>query len=329
MSDDGEIKTRSVRPALIRIIAAIGAALACCLGVYLLLDAVRPDSGLIGFSFLLVLPAAVCAFVAYVADPWRERKMRAYLLIPFWVLLVVIPVSIIFLREGTICVVILSPLWMISGMAGAAFTYWARHQIRDGRKYCLALVAIPLVSLQIEPMIALPVSTFTVEREITVNASPDEIWPLLEGIPDVRSNEGEWNFSQNVIDIPRPIGAKLVGKNVGADRLARWTYGINFRERITKWQPNRSISWEFIFDNLHGWEFTDRHLLPDSHYYGVTAGGYTMTAISENQTLVKIHTSYWVKTPVNTYSSIWGEVFVGDLENNLLALIKNRAETSS
>lgn len=329
MSDDDEIKIRSLRPVLIRIVAAIGAALAFCLGVYLLLDAVRPDSGLIGFSFLLVLPAVVCAFVAYVADPWREHSIRVYLLVPLWLLLAVMPVSIIFLKEGAICVVILSPLWMISGMAGSGFTYWARHRIRDGKNYCMALVVIPLVSMQIEPTIVLPVSAFTVEREIVVNATPDKIWPLLEGIPDVKNGEGAWNFSQDIIGVPRPIGAKLVGKNVGADRLAKWTYGINFREQITQWEPNRSISWNFIFDNLEGWEFTDRHLLPDSHYYGVTDGGYAMTPISRSQTRVKIHTSYWVKTPVNTYSSIWGEVFIGDLENNLLALIKNRAENPS
>jgi hypothetical protein len=326
MTEENDTKPRNIRPAVIRIAAATGAALAFCLAVYLLLEAVQPDRGLIGFSFLLVLPAAVSAFVAYVADPWRERKLRSYLLIPLWILLAVIPFSIIFLREGTICVVILSPLWLASGMVGSGFTYWARHKINDGKKYCVALFAIPLVSMQIEPMIVLPTSQFTVEREITVNAKPKEIWPLLEGIPDVRSGEGAWNFSQDVIGVPRPVGATLVGKDIGADRMAKWTYGINFRERITRWQPGRNISWKFIFDNLDGWEFTDRHLLPASPYYRVTDGGYTMTPINDAQTRVRIHTSYWVKTPVNSYSAIWGEVFIGDLENNLLALIKNRAE---
>ena len=328
MTGDGKIEIRDVRPVVIRIVAATATALAFCLAVYLLLEAVRPDSGLIGFSFLLVLPAAVSAFVAYVADPWRKRSLGAYLLVPLWILLAVIPFSIIFLREGTICVVILSPLWMASGMIGSGITYWARHKIRDGKKYCLTMFAIPLVSMQVEPMVILPVSHFTVEREIIVNATPAEIWPMLEGIPDVRSGEGAWNFSQDIIGVPRPVGATLVGENVGADRMAKWTYGINFRERITQWQPNHSISWKFIFDNLDGWEFTDRHLLPSTHYYRVTDGGYTMTPINAAQTQVKIHTSYWVKTPINGYSALWGEVFVGDLENNLLALIKHRAENN-
>lgn len=326
MADDDEFKIGDMRPVAIRIVAATLAALAFCLAVYLLLEAASPNQGLIGFSFLLVLPAAVSAFVAYVSDPWRKRTLGSYLFVPLWILLAAIPFSILFLREGTICVVILSPLWMACGMAGSGFTYWARHKIHNGRTYSLALFAIPLVSMQIEPMIILPVSHFTVEREITVDAKPDEIWPLLEGIPDVRHDEGKWNFSQDIIGVPRPVGATLAGRNVGADRMAKWTYGINFRERITKWELNRAISWQFIFDNLDGWEFTDRHLLPSSQYYRVTDGGYSMNPINGGQTRVKIHTSYWVKTPINGYSALWGEFFIGDLENNLLALIKNRAE---
>lgn len=326
MTDDHEAHTRPMRPALVRIGAAFGVALAFCLAVYLLLEATRPDGGLIGFTFLLILPAAASAFVAYVADPWRERPLLSYLLVPLWILLAVLPFSIIFLREGTICVVILSPLWLVSGAAGAGITYAIRHRVSNDRNYCIALLTIPLVAMQVEPMIPLPQANYTVSREVVVNATPAKIWPMLEGINTVRPDEGAWTFSQDVIGIPRPVGAKLIGKDVGADRLARWTYGINFRERITQWEINRKIGWRFVFDNINGWEFTDRHLMPTSRYYQVTDGGYTMTPINSHQTLVRLHTSYWVKTPVNAYSALWGEVFVGDLETNLLTLIKGRTE---
>lgn len=326
MLDEGQIAERNPRHAVVRIVAAICAALAFCLGVYMLLESTRPQSGLIGFAFLIILPATVCAFVAYVADPWRERRLRAYLLMPLWMLCVAMPFSIIFLREGTICVVILSPLWMLSGMAGTAATYSIRHRIRDGRKYCMTLLALPLIALQIEPMIPLPVQEYTVEREIIINAAPAIIWPLLEGIPDVQADEGQWNISQDVIGVPRPLGARLIGAGVGGGRHAKWTLGINFRETITEWNLGRRIGWKFVFDTTDNWQFTDRHLMPDSSYYRVTRGGYTLRPMADGRTRLMIDTSYWVRTPINGYSALWGELFLGDLEGNLLALVKQRAE---
>jgi hypothetical protein len=70
--------SRDRRSGALRIVTAIAAALAFALGVYALLQAARPASGLVSFSFLLILPATVSAFVAYVADPWGERRLSRY-----------------------------------------------------------------------------------------------------------------------------------------------------------------------------------------------------------------------------------------------------------
>ena len=299
-------------------------ALAFGLGVYALLEAIRPQSGLISFSFLLILPAAISAFVAFIADPWGERRLAQYMLIPVWLLLAVIIVSIFVLKEGVICIVMLAPLWLMSGVAGAAATY----RIRDGRIYCAALLVVPLLALQVEPMIVLPQSEVAVTRSIIINAAPSRIWPLLRGIPDVRRDEGQWNISQDVVGIPRPLGARLIGDGIGAVRLANWGMDIAFRERITEWRPLERIGWRFSFDELAGWRFTDRHLMPDSAYFRVTTGGYSLEPIDAAHTRVTLDTRYWMATPVNGYAALWGELFLGDLENNLLALIKSRAEQS-
>lgn len=133
---------RPSRPAVLRILAAIGLALAFCLGAYLLIGASQPRSGLVSFTFLLILPGAISAFVAYVADPWGERSRRYYLMMPLWLLLAVIVASIFILREGVICVLILSPLWLGSGLIGAWITYASRHRpaIRRAGTGCTASV---------------------------------------------------------------------------------------------------------------------------------------------------------------------------------------------
>ena len=317
--------------AALRIVAAFATALALAFGVYLLLDATRPSNGLVSFSFLLVLPAAISAFVAYVADPWNERPRRFYLMVPVWILLLAIVASLVFLHEGVICVLILSPLWLSSGMIGAWLTHRLRRRgrIENGRTYCTALLVAPLIAMQVEPYLPLPETTTAVTRTIDIDASPATIWPLLRGIPDVHPGEGAWNISQDVIGIPRPLGARLIGSGIGAERMANWGRDVRFRERIVEWQPGRRIGWRFNFDDIAGWRFTDRHLMPDSPYFRVTTGGYTMTPLPDGRTRLTIETRYWIRTPVNGYSELWGQLFLGDLEDNLLALVKGRAEDKS
>ena len=317
---------RLLRPALTRIAVAVAAALAFSWGVYALLNALRPQDGVIGFAFLLVLPAAVNGFVAYVADPWKTRTHGQYLAVPLWMLLAVVVLSLIVLHEGVICVLLLSPLWLLSGLIGAEVTYRLRRRVADDRTYCLALAVLPLIGIQVEPYVPLPFATAQVTRSVVVHATPAQLWPLMRGIPDVQPDEGAWNVTQDVIGVPRPLGARLVGGGVGADRYAIWQHGIRFRERVTAWAPGQRLHWRFLFDDVKAWGYTDEHLLPNSRYFQVTTGGYEAQPIAPGLTRLTLHTEYHIRTPVNAYAALWGELFLGDLERNLLALLKARAE---
>ena len=50
--------------------------------------------------------------------------------------------------------------------------------------------------------------------------------------------------------------------------------------------------------------------------------------LANGRTRVTLHTDYRIRTPLNAYAAVWGELFLGDLEDNLLALIAQRAESS-
>lgn len=318
---------RTVRGAAVRIAAAVAVAVAFCLGVYFLLEAVRPASGLVSLTFLWALPAAVSAFVVYVGDPWAERGRSFYILVPFLILAAVIVASIALLREGSICVVLLSPLWLGSGLLGS----WLVRRVRKRRQryddvFGSALLVLPLLAFMAEPMLPVPTETAVVSRAVIIAAPADEVWPLLRSIPDVDPGEGRWNLTQDVIGVPRPRDARLVGEGLGADRMAWWDRGIRFREHITEWKPGHRIGWRFEFAQSAGWEITDRHLRPDGPYFRVTTGGYTLTPLADGRTRVELETHYWIRTPLNAYARAWGEVFLGDIQSNLLAVVKNRAE---
>ncbi|GAA4014831.1 hypothetical protein GCM10022280_11730 [Sphingomonas swuensis] len=295
------------------------------LGIYYLIDSTT-SGGLISFSFLLLLPVALAALICLLADlpghqPW---SYYAKVILLFSALLV--GVSVLVLREGVICILMLLPLWMPAMFLGAWIVHRLRRRPVEERKtYCAAFVTLPLAAMLIEPMIPLPIDEAEVSRSAVIAASPEELWPLLEGINRVAPGEGRWNLSQDLIGVPRPLGARLVGQGLGAVRLARWEHGIAFRETITEWRPGRAIGWEFHFDNFRGWDMTDRHLLPDSPHFKVASGGYVLEPLGPRRTRVTLTTRYRMRTPVNAYAEWWGELFLGDLHDNLLALVEQRA----
>jgi len=319
------------RKAAIRVACALAAGLAFCLAVYLLLTAANP-SGLISFSFLVILPAAVTAFILGIADPFRERSRAFYTRkIPVALLVAVVSTSIVFLYEGILCIVMLAPIWYGLSTLGGILAWRLFGPREDAAETMLrssALLLVPVLAMQAEPYVPLPVANVVVSRSIVVAADPTTIWPLAQGVGTIAPSEGTWNLSQDVIRLPRPVSATLVGTGPGAIRHVRWQQGLSFKEVITDWQPARRLWWRFRFDKdeMDGWKLQDRHLMPDSAYYRITDGGYTLEPLGDGRTRLTLTTRYRVRTPVNWYARLWGELFLGDVSNNVLAVIARRAE---
>lgn len=319
-----------ITTALKRIGAAIfslAAALAAMLAIYYLLHEID-DKGVINFSFLVITPICVSAFIAYVADPLFKKPLKAYLLTPLIFIVLVTLLSAFVLKEGVICIIMLLPLWLPLSFMGSFITYRIRNAVKLSRAQCSTLLLLPFIAIPIENNMIIDPRTENVSREIIINAAPEQIWPLLRGIENVAPYEGQWNITQDIIDVPRPIGAKLVGDGIGAQRYAKWDKNVSFREEITQWRKHERIGWKFIFDDTDKWEFDDKHLMPDSQYFRVISGGYSLEKLSNGQTKVSLDTQYWMQVPLSGYAALWGEYMLGDIHNNLLNMIKNRAETN-
>ncbi len=321
---------RPHRAAAIRILAATALGLSFALGVYLLIESVNP-SGLISFTFLLVLPAAVTAFITYVGDPLAERGRSFYTAgVPFSLFGAVVVASIVFLREGVICILMLAPFWLALSTLGGYITWRLRDRREPTENVFRAstLLLIPLVVMQVEPMIPLPRDSGSITRSIVIDADPATVWHHARGVRHIAPGAGTWTVSQNIIGLPRPVGASLDRDGLGATRRVEWQDGIRFKEVVSDWQPARRLWWNFRFDetDMDAWAMQDRHLLPDSPHYRITDGGYLLEPLDDGRTRLTLTTNYWVQTPVNWYGQLWGELLVGDVSRNVLAVIQQKSE---
>jgi hypothetical protein len=269
--------------------------------------------------------------VTYVGDPHALRGRSFYTTsVPFSLFGAVVVASIGFLREGVICILMLAPFWLGLSALGGYITWRLRNRQEPEENVFRAstLLLIPLVATQVEPMIPVPRDIGSITRSVVINADPVTVWHHARGVRQIASDDGRWNISQDIIGLPRPIGARLDRDGFGATRRVEWQDGIRFKEVVTDWQPARRLWWNFQFDetDMDAWAMQDRHLLPDSPHYRITDGGYVLEPLSDGRTRLTLKTNYWVETPVNWYARLWGELLVGDVSSNVLAVIQQKSE---
>lgn len=308
-----------------RLISAFALALAIALSAFLLFSASR--AGSVWFAslwFLALLPAVLCAVICYIGDPDRTRSASFYWQVPIALCAIVCLGSVFILREGVICVLMLSPAWLISGWVGAFSMRSQRH--RRGRTLQSSFLIIPLAVAMVEAQLPIPHETVSLSRSALVRAAPEDIWPYAVSSRDIGDREGRWTITHNIIGIPRPRESAVVGVGEGAVRTAYWGDHINFEERIVTWAPGRKLGWTFNFTNSSVQDYTDKHISPDGEFLKIDSGDYVLRPISPDMTEVTLTTRYIAKTHVNPYAKLWGGLMMGDIQDNVLTIIKARAE---
>lgn len=302
-------------------------ALSIALSAYLVINASKANNVAFGsLWFLAILPAYLCALICYVGDPDHNRPSSFYWYVPPIFVGIISWGSIVFFHEGLICLIMLVPIWLCFGWLGAFLLRWLYKRPTNPGVFHSSLLLLPLMSGVVESQIPIPYENVTLTREIVIHATPEEIWPYTVSNENISEVEGRWTFTHNIVGIPRPRKTELKEEGVGALRTAYWGDKINFDEKITQWQPGRVLGWSFSFENNSLQDYIDNHISPDGEFLKVDKGSYNITPLTEDATLVTLRTNYIAKTHVNIYAKFWGEILLGDIQNNVLEIIKHRAE---
>ena len=285
-----------------------------------------PGSATIVLSFLLGLPFSVGALAGsfYALVPNTSRETVRWL--AFWTLFAVLCVGAVILREGLICLLILLPIWLASGALGILFISKIGRIVSSHPALNCSLIALlPFVMLGGEAWLPQPTDQITVRRSVVIEAPASAVRPLLLEMRNIGKEEGRWNISQDLLGVPRPLSAVVEERETGLVREAAWRGGVTFEEHIYVDTPQQ-MRWRFVFPNDSVARHTDRHISPDGANLRIESGGYLIEPISPDQTRLTLDTRYEATTPVNAYASLWGELVLGDIQSNVLQIIKDRAE---
>lgn len=313
----------------LRVLWRIAALLALALGVHAASLALDGDARAltIGWAILIVLPFSIGALGALVLEgPWNARTWT-WLLPPVLIVVTILVVGAAVLREGLICIAMLMPVRAIAGLLGATFvTHLFKKFSEQHQANIVVLAMLPFAALFADASLPQPAERFTVARAITIDANAETIWPHLLKLDELDPQDGVWTCTQDVLGVPRPSSAVVLGDGAGSTRLARWGRDIRFEERITGWRANKDLRWDFAFPDDSISRYTDPHIHPDGAHLKIESGRYWLAKMADGRTKLTLETQYVARTPINFYAAMWGELALGDIQTNILAIVKQRAE---
>jgi uncharacterized protein YndB with AHSA1/START domain len=284
-----------------------------------------------GYAFMFLFPFAIGGLAT--GAGLQIYSHYGCIIAPVVLFAVMFPLVYYGLAEGLICILMVLPLWLAAGLGGGLAT-WIIHRRQprlsdggsDARLKVVGLLALPFALLYAEEASPPEWQTRTVVRSLTIAADADEVWPLLVAIPAVGPDEGIATFTHDVAGIPRPAEARLVERGGALVREGRWGGGIRFEERVTALEPGRRIAWDFAFPDNSVQQYTDHHISPDGPLLRIAHGSYTLAPLEDGRVQVSLSTTYHMRSRLGWYLDLWGERLLGDVEENVLAIIKARAE---
>ncbi len=280
-------------------------------------------------GFIFFVPVTLGVLTVYFGD-WQGRKGWAYKILMPWVsCLVLLLAAFLIGWEGSICILMALPVFLVMSSLGGVFTGLALQATRSRKNTfsVIALfVALPFLSASIEHQLLLPESVRTVETQITINASPHDVWQNIERVRKIEPSEQKFSLF-HLLGFPRPVEATLSHEAVGGVRHATFEGGVLFVETINKWAPDRELTFAIKADSKSIPPTTlDEHVTIGGPYFDVLEGSYRIESLNERQVILHLSSKHRLSTRLNFYAGLWTEFIMRDIQKNILEIIKTRCE---
>ena len=194
---------------------------------------------LVAWPSFFLLPFIVGLVAAWF---WRriDRTIGWTALDALLVTMVALGAAAIVMREGIVCLVIVSPALYVFILCGLLLgRVWFQPNYSK-----LRLTIFPLLAL-----LTLGESVYHSEEQavitdrILIHAPPAKVWPHVLAFPEIPDAPGYWIFR---LGLPYPTQTTNGGNFVGADRQCMFSNGIVIKERVAEFVPNEKLTFDIV-----------------------------------------------------------------------------------
>jgi hypothetical protein len=289
-------------------------------------------SGPMMSSFALLVPAIIGAIsFYYVYEQAPTKKMRTHILVEkilfsgYSSTLCFFAGTAILLLEGSICIVIALPLFLMMSSVGSALMWVFLKFKKPSPNSINSLLLLPLLMVPIESQIGLPANNQAISESIIIQASPDKVWQLINHVDNIQPEEVQDGLAYK-IGVPSPLDAIVVSEQGGRVRKVRLAKNVAFDMLISDWQENRFIKWTYRFTpESFPKGSMDEHVVIGGKYFDLVDTSYQLTPIGA-ATRLDIVVHYRISTNFNWYANPLGKLLIDNSAKQILSLYKNRAE---
>jgi hypothetical protein len=281
-------------------------------------------------AFLFLTPLGLGAVTVALAPPALRRNWFYAVLAPLVTVTIFIGLVAVLLWEAIACLVMALPLFICIGPVGGAlaclvFVLLARRS-QAGTVGLLALVVFsPYAAAPIESLFPVADEARTVHSQIEVFASPETVWANITRVRAITPEEHRFSWF-HLAGLPRPVEATLTAGGVGGVRRGQWEDGLAFIETITEWEAGRSYTMAMEADASQA---TNARLpLRDigGQHFDVVSGRYEIEVLGPEHVIVHFTSTHRLSTRFNAYGGWWTDLFMRDVQDYILAIVKERSE---
>lgn len=197
------------------------------------------NPGVLVFSEFVIIPCVMGIIAAWF---WKDLGLKGKQLTGYSILngLLAILLSFIFLGEGMICLIIVSPLifgFVITG----AFIGRAMFR-RNSNNLNLSILSLLAIVFIVDSTSEHNYENM-VSDELVINASPDKIWKNVVAFDKITKKEDYWLFK---VGMPSPMATTVSERKLGANRKCIFSNGYVFDEKIVVFDVNKDLTFDIV-----------------------------------------------------------------------------------
>ncbi|PYF74888.1 SRPBCC family protein [Pedobacter nutrimenti] len=187
------------------------------------------------FSIFVIIPLMMGIIASWF---WRNLDFKSRTLLGNSILngALAILFSAVFLREGVICLIIVSPLILTFIITGAFLGH--RMFKKNNQKLNVSIISLLFVVF-IADSLSSHDHVNMVSDEIIVKASPEKIWKNVVAFEKIKQKDQFWLFR---VGMPSPMQTTVEGYHQGAGRKCIFSNGYTFDEKIVTYKPNEDLT---------------------------------------------------------------------------------------
>ena len=195
--------------------------------------------GILIFSEFVILPILMGVVSAWY---WRDLGLSGKNTVMYALLnsLFAILMSPIFLGEGVICLIIVSPLIFAFNITG---TFMGKRMFKRKNQPLNVSVITILFAIFVVDSISEHHYQNMVGDELLIHARPEQVWKHVVAFEKIEQKNDYWLFQ---IGMPSPMQTTVEGYYKGAGRKCIFSNGYVFDEKIVTYDENKNLTFDIV-----------------------------------------------------------------------------------